>query len=68
MKDYPKKIYLELTTIPACNFGCLWHEDKINNEDVPYILESEVEELKVQYNSLIKMLMEIIRGKAAEGK
>jgi len=53
-QEYPKKIYLELTTIPACNFGCLWHEDKINSDDVEYILASEYEKLKQQYDILLK--------------
>lgn len=53
-QEYPKKIYLELTTIPACNFGCLWHEDKVNPDDVEYILASEYEKLKEQYDILLK--------------
>lgn len=59
MNNYPKKIYLELTTIPACDFGCLWHEEKINDDDVAYILESEYIAMKEQYQQAINKLLEL---------
>lgn len=42
-QEYPKKIYVKMNTIPPCNYGALWFEDRDEPEDVGYILASEVE-------------------------
>ena len=41
----PKRIFLELNTIPPCNFGALWYDAEVHEPTgencVPYVLESE---------------------------
>lgn len=41
MTPVPRKIYLQLNNVPPCNFGALWSEERVNDEDIAYVLETD---------------------------
>jgi len=56
----PKRIFLELNTIPPCNFGALWYDADVfepaGENCAAYVLESEaqaeIDQLKSRIASL----------------
>ena len=58
--DAPKRIFLELNTIPPCNFGALWYDADVfepaGENCAAYVLESEaqaeIDQLKSRIASL----------------
>ncbi|HOW90800.1 MAG TPA: hypothetical protein PK883_00670 [Anaerolineaceae bacterium] len=58
--DAPKRIFLELNTIPPCNFGALWYDAEVHEPAgencAAYVLESEaqaeIDQLKSRIASL----------------
>ena len=51
----PKKIYLDVSNVPPCNFGALWYEDEVPG-GVAYRLESDVNEELAKKEEVIARL------------
>lgn len=56
----PKKIYLELNTIPPCNFGALWYDAEVyepmGENCAAYRLESDVQKELAEKDATIRFL------------
>ena len=67
-KIKPKNIYLQnyFVDFGIYEEGCTWCEDKQNNNDIEYILQSEYDQLRAENERLKEVLRNIINYDRAD--